>query len=144
MEMVTMGKVTVEARIESLRDIWRSESGQIPADQIRTVEVPDALIDTGATMLSMPGPLIERLGLKRIRTKRARTPGRVVEFGIFEAVRLTVQGRDCTIDVAEVFDDCPVLIGQVPLELLDFVVDPVNRRLIGNPEHGGEQMIDMF
>ena len=40
--------------------------------------------------------------------------------------------------------DCPVLIGQVPLELLDFVVDPKGRRLIGNPEHGGEQMIEMY
>ena len=60
------------------------------------------------------------------------------------AVRLTVQDRECTVDVCEVPDDCPVLIGQVPLELLDFVVDPVNQRLIGNPEHGGEQMYDLF
>jgi hypothetical protein len=27
---------------------------------------------------------------------------------------------------------------------LDFVVDPAGQRLIGNPEHGGEQMIEMF
>jgi hypothetical protein len=27
---------------------------------------------------------------------------------------------------------------------LDFVVDPVGQRLIGNPDHGGEQMIDIF
>jgi hypothetical protein len=36
------------------------------------------------------------------------------------------------------------LIGQTPLELLDFVVDPIGQRLIGNPDHGGEQMIDVF
>ena len=59
-------------------------------------------------------------------------------------MRLTVEGRDCLSDVAEVPDDCPVLIGQIPLELLDFVVDPVGRRLIGNPAHGGEHMLDMF
>ena len=41
-------------------------------------------------------------------------------------------------------DDCPVLIGQIPLEALDFVVDPANRRLIGNPAHGGEQMIELY
>ena len=57
---------------------------------------------------------------------------------------LTVQGRECPMDVAEVPDDCPVLIGQVPLELLDFVVDPANQRLIGNPAHGGEQMLEMY
>ena len=46
--------------------------------------------------------------------------------------------------VAELPDESPVLIGQVPLGLLDFVVDPVAQRLIGNPDHGGKQMIDMF
>lgn len=63
---------------------------------------------------------------------------------MYDAVRLTVQGRDCTVDVAEVTEDCPVLIGQVPLELLDFVVDPNGQRLIGNPEHGGEQMFELY
>jgi hypothetical protein len=48
------------------------------------------------------------------------------------------------IDVADLSEDCPVLIGQVPLELMDWVVDPNGQRLIGNPEHGGEWMSDMF
>jgi hypothetical protein len=48
------------------------------------------------------------------------------------------------IDVADLPEDCPVLIGQVPLELMDWVVDPKGQRLIGNPEHGGEWMSDMF
>ena len=43
----------------------------------------------------------------------------------------------------EVPDDCPVLIGQVPLGLLDFVVDPAGPRLIGNPAHGGEQILEL-
>ena len=67
-----------------------------------------------------------------------------MSFGIYGAVRLTVLGRDCIVEAAEIPDDCPVLIGQTPLELLDFVVDPVGQRLIGNPGHGGQQMIDMF
>ena len=47
-------------------------------------------------------------------------------------------------EVAEIPDECPVLIGQIPLELLDFVVDTAGQKLIGNPDHGGEQMIEMF
>lgn len=39
---------------------------------------------------------------------------------------------------------CPVLIGQLPLEGLDFIVDPKKQKLVGNPEHGGEQMIEMY
>lgn len=26
----------------------------------------------------------------------------------------------------------------------DFVVDPLGRKLIGNPAHGGQQMLEMF
>ena len=63
---------------------------------------------------------------------------------MYSSVQLTVEGRDCRVDVAELSDDCPVLIGQIPLESLDFVVDPVGQRLIGNPEHGGEHVIDFF
>jgi hypothetical protein len=46
--------------------------------------------------------------------------------------------------VTEVPDDCPILIGQIPLELLDFVVDPSGQKLIGNPEHGGEHVVELY
>jgi hypothetical protein len=59
-------------------------------------------------------------------------------------VRLTIQGRTCTMDVMEVPDGVPVLIGQLPLEHLDFVVDLRSRTLIGNPAHGGEHMYELY
>jgi hypothetical protein len=68
----------------------------------------------------------------------------VAEGAVYEAVRLTIQGRECTMDVMEVPDDVPVLIGQLPLEHLDFVIDPRSRRLIGNPAHGGEHMYELY
>jgi hypothetical protein len=63
---------------------------------------------------------------------------------MYEAVRLTIQGRSCTMDVLEAPDDVPVLIGQLPLEHLDLVVDLRNRCLIGNPAHGGEHIYEMY
>jgi hypothetical protein len=59
-------------------------------------------------------------------------------------VRLTIQGRHCPVDVLEVPDDVPVLIGQIPLENLDLVVDPRGGKLIGNPAHGGEHAFEMY
>jgi len=47
-------------------------------------------------------------------------------------------------DVMEVPDDIPVLIGQLPLEQLDFVVDLRSRSLIGNPAHGGEHIFELY
>jgi predicted aspartyl protease len=144
METTTTGKVLVAAKAQSLFDLFQADRGLLRKDQIRSVEVPNAWVDAGAIYLSLPKRLIDQLGLERFGTRRVRTRAGVVDRGVYEAVRLTVQGRDCTADVLEVPDDCPVLIGQVPLGLLDFVVDPVNGKLIGNPAHGGEHIIDSF
>jgi len=144
MEITTMGKVRVAARIENLEDLFQVAAGTLPADRVRSVDVPDALVDAGAVMLSLPKRMVAQLGLKPYRTRRVRTVGGIVETVVYAAARLTVQGRDLSTDVAEIPDDCPVLIGQIPLEGLDFVVDPMGQRLIGNPDHGGEHMIDIF
>lgn len=140
----TMGKVLVTATIENLADVIGVEEGRLTPDQVRAVEVDGALVDTGATALSMPRRLVERLGLRHIRTRPARTSAGTIEVQVFGTARLTIQGRDCPCDVTALPDECPVLIGQIPLEWMDWVVDPKRQRLIGNPEHGGEQMIELY
>lgn len=144
MEIVTMGKVVVPAVLENLEDLFRVRAGEMTPEEVRRIEVADALVDTGAVMLSVPKRLVEQLGLIPFRTRTVRTVGGIVQTTIYRAVQLNVQGREFTCDVAEIPDDCPVLIGQIPLEGLDFVVDPIGQRLIGNPEHNGEHMIDIF
>lgn len=145
MESTIMGKVLVNAKIESLADLYEVSKGRLKPEEVHSVDVLDALIDTGATYLSLPRRLVQQLGLQRFRTRRARTSGGdLKEFDLYGVVRLTIQGRECTTEVAKVSDDCPTLVGQIPLEMLDFVVDPVGQRLIGNPAHGGEHMFDLF
>jgi len=144
METEAMGRVLTEATIENLEDLWNERKGTVPPEQVRRLTVPDALVDTGATMLSIPRRLIGQLGLKEQYRKRARSSAGVSEVGVYDAVRLTIQGRTCTMDVVEVPDDVPVLIGQLPLEQLDFVIDPRNRTLTGNPAHGGEHMFELY
>jgi clan AA aspartic protease len=144
MGIETMGKVLVTAKIENLGDLIKAKDKLIPEEDVRLVEVDDALVDTGATGLSMPRRLIEQLGLEPLRRRRARTSAGLITVQIYGTARLTIQGRECPTDVTELPDDCPVLIGQIPLEALDFVVDPPNRRLIGNPEHGGEHIIELY
>ncbi len=137
-----MGKVLVAARLENLEDLYNSNRGDLAADRVRAVDVADALIDTGATGLLAPRSMIAQLGLSPLRVRPARTIAGHIDVPIYRAVRLTVQGRDCISDVGEIADGFPLVIGQVPLELMDWIVDPKRQQLIGNPEHGGEQMID--
>jgi predicted aspartyl protease len=143
-ETAVMGKVVVPARVENVYDLYEVRIGNRAPEAVRHADVSDALVDTGASTLSLPRRLVTQLGLIPLRSRSARTSAGPVTLQVYGTVRLTVQGRDCTCDVVEVPDDCPVLIGQVPLELLDFVVDPSGQRLIGNPAHGGEHVIELY
>ena len=139
-----MGKVIVTARIENLHDLEDRRLGRIAAEAVRAIEVSDALVDTGANGLMLPKRLIDQLGLLHLRTRQARGIGGTVPMPVYGTVRLSIQGRDCAMDVGEIADGLPVLIGQIPLDSLDWVVDPHGQRLVGNPEHGGEHIMDVF
>jgi predicted aspartyl protease len=144
MKTKTMGKVIVSAKIENLEDLYLAEKGLLPDDKVRRLEVHDAVVDTGATTLLLPKRMIAALGLEPLGTRHSRGPGGDFLLPVYRAVRLTIQGRDCPVDVGEIGDEYPVLIGQIPLEALDWVVDTKGQRLIGNPDHGGEWGLDAF
>jgi len=140
----TMGRVTAAVKVENLGDLILVQRRLLSAEQVRSIEVNDALVDAGASILSMPRNMIEVLGLELVRARTAITSAGTVTINVYGTARLTIQGRDCPTDVSELPDECPVLIGQIPLDSLDFVVDLRGGRLIGNPAHGGEQMLEMY
>jgi predicted aspartyl protease len=144
METPTMGRVTTEATVENVGDLYAAGRGLIPAGEVRRVTLPAALVDTGATLLSLPSSVIRQLGLEPAGVKRVTASTGQTQATLYSAVRLTVLDRFCTMDVLEVPDGVPPLIGVIPLEHLDFVVDPKGQRLIGNPAHGGEHVYEMY
>ena len=139
-----MGRIVVEATIENLEDLWTVRRGALSAEQVRRAIVSDALVDTDATLLSLPTRLIRELGLQPVATKRVTSSTGIGEATLYDTVRLTVQGRSCGMGVIEVPDTVPVLVGQIPLEHLDFAIDMRSRTLVGNPAHGGEHMYELF
>ena len=144
METKTIGKVVVTAIIENLEDVYIARRGQLEADQVRRIEVHDAVVDTGATTLLLPKRMVTALGLTAQRVRHSRGLGGDFLLPVYGTVRLTIQGRDCPLDVGQIGDEYPVLIGQIPLEALDWVVDAKGQRLIGNPDHGGEWGMDAY
>ena len=139
-----MGKVTVKVRIENMGDLHDADHGRIASSDVRGLEIPDALVDTGATGLHVPKTQLAMLGLKQLRSRIALTAAAEREVRVFGPVRLTIEGRNCPMDISELPDGCPALIGQIPLEAMDFVVDPKNQKIIGNPAHGGVEMIEIY
>jgi predicted aspartyl protease len=140
---VDVGRIVVDMRVENGDDLTQVALGLLTAAQVRAIDVK-ALVDTGATLVCLPTSDIVRLGLRRVRQRQTRTAGGVVMQQIYSPVRVTVQGRDCLVEVGEIPDGSPALLGQVPLELMDYWIDMTNGRLTGNPEHGGKWMADHF
>src|SRR5262245_57269169 len=94
--------VLIEATIENLGDLWDVERGRLKPEEARRVIAPDALVDTTAAMLSLPTRLIQQLGLQEQHKKWVRGSLGESEAVVCDPVRLTVQGRSCTMDVIEV------------------------------------------
>ena len=139
-----VGRVTTHAKIENIGDLFEVAKGRLKPEDVRTVEVDDALVDTGCTVMGLPTRFINQLGLTLKRTKQALAMTGLTQAKIYGTIQLTIDGRECPLDVMEVPDECPVVIGQIPLEYMDFVVDPRQQKLIGNPAHNGEQMYEMM
>ena len=139
-----MGRVVTEALLENLQGLYAVRQGSRSPDEARSLRSSDALVATGATMLALPTSSIRQLGLTQHPTRRVTTSAGPAEAAVYGAVRLTIVGRSCTLDVLEVPDGLPALIGQIPLGNLDFVVDPQSRTLSGNPAHNGEHVREMY
>ena len=57
---------------------------------------------------------------------------------------MEINGRSGTFEVVELPDELPNVVGQIPLEFMDWVIDMGAHRLAGNPEHGGEWIDECY
>ncbi len=134
-------KHTTQITLANRTDQFLAEAGYIKPESVRQVTIEDAVVDTGATRLALPKPIIEQLGLTPVSSTPVRTTNGIVNRTVYSEVRFTVLEREGTLDVTELPADLPVLVGHVVLELLDLCVD-IKKGLIYNPEHDGEWIID--
>ena len=140
-----MGRVTVTAKVENALDSARARTGEIPSDAVRTIQITDALVDTGASTLGLPTAMLRQLGFDTpISKKRSRNTTGTYEVSMYGPIRLWIFDRDITLDAMEVADECPVLIGQIPLEHMQLVVDMATHKIEKSRANGGEWVLDMF
>jgi predicted aspartyl protease len=137
-----MGKVNIKIKLTNLFDLG-AQHRKLSTAKPREVEV-EALVDTGATRLYLKPSVIRALGLEKVHSVISQTSNGSAKRWVYEPVQLEFQGRHGNFDVVEVGEKVPNLVGQIPLEYLDFVVDSKNGKLIPNPEHGGQQMTEEY
>lgn len=134
---------TTRIELENLKDLHAVELGVLESEDVRKLTIEDALVDTGATGLCLPNSLIQQLGLTPIRSIRVQTANGTAERTIFSEVKYTVLERSHSIQVTDLPEDTPVLVGHMILEALDLCVD-IRNGLIHNPAHGGAWTIKIL
>jgi len=138
-----MGKIIEKVIIKNFGDVLKYNEGMINENQIRTVEL-DAIVDTGATFLSIPPDRIRQLGLTYSHSRNVRTANGEVKRRVFAGVLISVLGRETQASVMENDETTPALIGYLILEDLDLVPDPGSKKLIPNPAHDRKWIVDLF
>jgi clan AA aspartic protease len=139
-----MGLVMTKLKLTNLVDLENARSGLIPPEAVRVQEV-NAMVDTGAITLVLPADVVAALGLPKSHRERARlADGTVRELDIVTGLRIEILGRFMACDAYVTPVGSTPLIGQIPLEGLDLVVNPRSREITTNPAHPDGPLFDLL
>jgi clan AA aspartic protease len=136
-----MGEVRVMVRLSNAADMALVRRNLMQPAEIRAVEA-DALVDTGAVTFVLPSLVVERLGLARPFKQVAEyADGRREEVDVTEPVFVELLGRH-TVEEALVLG-AEVIVGQTILEKTDLYVDCRQKRLLPNPAHPDQPVLQV-
>jgi clan AA aspartic protease len=96
-----------------------------------------ALVDTGCALLTVTQKVAKELGFDPSEFSLRRVvlaDGRSVEIPTVGPIELRFEERSCTTDAYVMGDQC--LMGFIPLEALDLMVDPLRQSLVGRHPGG--------
>ena len=131
-----MGIIQEEITLRNAIDVGNCKRGLIKEHEIRQKTIK-ALVDTGAGTLVINDAIRRELGLEIQGERRATLANDTKEVcKVTEPVEVHWKNRFTAVSALVVSGDGMVLLGAIPLEDLDLIVDPAKQELIG--AHGDE------
>ena len=133
-----MGTFKEEITLENLEDRMLARHGYIKEAQIRRLTV-EALPDTGAWTLVINEDVRQNLGLTIEGSANSTlADGKTSSYPITESVKIQWKDRSIELPAVVVAEAKDVLLGALPLEGMDLIVDPVRKQLAG--AHGDQPL----
>ncbi len=134
MESANMGLVFAEIELISGDDLAFFRRGQLQEEQIHRCTVR-AMVDSGATMLAIPEFVKRQLDLQKVTEIEAElADGSNLNLEVVGPVEVRFQNRRTSVEALVVPHSKTVLLGAMPMEGMDVLIDPKRERLIVNPE----------
>lgn len=125
--------IRTRVRLWNFVDEVLAQRGEIAPHRVRSVELEDAIVDTGSTRLVLTQGLVATLGLLPIGQITVRyADDRRATKEVAGGVVVEIMGRRTTLDVI-VEERGEPLIGMAVLEELDLWPDPQRGVLTTNP-----------
>jgi len=133
-----MGSVNAEITVKNAFDTALARNGQIAENNVRTVTL-DAVVDTGASTLVINEETFNKLGLYEVETRDVNIAGGgKIKCKVTSPLQIQWKNRYASVS-AVVMPEGKTLLGVIPLEFMDLIVDPVRRELVG--AHGDEAVL---
>ena len=137
-----MGYVNTQVTLKNIRDVLNAKKGTLPEDKIRQVTI-DVMVDTGTSMLVINEPLFQQLGLDVIEERETTFAAASLRRNdtketckVTEPLMIKWEDRFTTMSALVVNNVPDLLLGVLPLEGMDLIVDTVNQKLVG--AHGSK------
>jgi clan AA aspartic protease len=131
-----MGIVHAEITLKNAGDVIKARDGIITEQKIRAAAVT-AVVDTGAGTLVINEETRQKLGLVIKGLRRATlADGASAAYQVTEPVEIHWKDRDTVCKALVLPGADSILLGVIPLEDLDLIVDPTRQELAG--AHGNE------
>lgn len=129
-----MGITYADIELIRVADQILVQEGYLTADQVRRVQVT-ALVDGGSSMLAVPRSLAKVLNLREldnIQTELA--DGSIMQADVVGPVEVRFQNRKTIVNAVVVEAETEVLLGAIPMQGMDVVIDPKREQLLVNPD----------
>ena len=128
-----MGYVYAEIELTNEEDIALNRRGYLPANRIRSVGTR-ALVDSGAYDLILNQEVQDQLQLPVLGKRTIKLADEtILDVDIVGPVEVRFETRATTVRALVLPDTEEVLLGAIPLEGLDVIIDPLRERLLVNP-----------
>lgn len=121
-----------EIEIISSNDLALWQAGYTQEEQIKRVRVR-ALVDSGASMLTIPASVSNQLNLSIVACQQAElADGSLISVEVVEPVEIRFENRKAISTALVIPREAEVLLGAIPMQAMDVLIDPKQERLTVN------------
>ncbi len=130
-----MGLVYAEIELFNAGEMYEFRKGLIAEESIKRVKVT-SLVDTGSYMLTINDSIRNQLGLPLIEKQfSVLADDTEIEVEVVGPVEVRFENRRTSVDAIVIPNASEVLLGAIPMEDMDVLVDPRQQKLVVNPKH---------